>query len=347
MVLHDPSMAAAASLPIRPRLCHVSDDMPGIRRRRCGKGFTYVGPDGATITCTRLRGRIAALAVPPAWQEVWICTDPEGHIQATGIDADGRKQYRYHPDWNAWRAEVKFGQLPAFGTALPRIRRRVQRDLQADPGSPEFAVAALVLLLDRAHLRIGSRRHTATSGTFGATTLLTRHVTLGEDGTVRLRFRAKGGKRVRRTLRDKALHRVLQEIDDLPGRNLFTWMDPSGGVHPVTSGQVNDWLSETTGGVGVTAKTFRTWAGTVSALAAAVDARREGARLTVSAMTGAAAERLHNTPAICRKSYIHPEVLALTDLPAEERDALLDTPVPATPRGLLAAERRLLSFLSP
>ncbi len=338
-------VTAAAPVAARPRLSHVSDDIPGIQRRRCGKGFTYVDPDGKTVTCVETRARIEALAVPPAWRNVWICIDPAGHIQATGIDGDGRKQYRYHPDWSAWRAEVKFSQLPEFGQALPRIRRRIERDLRASPGSPEFSIAALVLLLDKAHLRVGSRRHRDVSGTYGATTLLNKHVSLGRDGTVRLAFKAKGGKRVRRTLRDRQLHRVLHEIDDLPGRNLFTWIDDEGTPREVTSGQVNDWLAEAAGGAPITAKTFRTWAGSVSALQAAAECQKAGTRLTPMIMAKAAAERLHNTPAISRKSYVHPAILELAAMEPAERERLLPLRAPAQPRGLTCDERRLLGFL--
>ncbi|MFD1912093.1 DNA topoisomerase IB [Halodurantibacterium flavum] len=354
MTLHSPRPAAAEPVRpapvspalVRPRLVHSSDDMPGIRRRRCGKGFAYTDADGKPLSCAETRARVLSLAVPPAWQDVWICADPNGHIQATGIDARGRKQYRYHPDWSEWRSGVKFSQLPEFGLALPRIRRRMERDLRAEPGSPEFAIAALILLLDRAHLRIGSRRHTTASGTYGATTLLARHVRLARDGTVRLSFRAKGGKRVQRSLRDKRLHKVLQEIDDLPGKNLFTWMDDEGGAHPVTSGQVNDWLADAAGGIDATAKTFRTWAGSVSALRAAAAMSRAGERLTVKALTEAAAERLHNTPAICRKSYIHPDILTLVELSPEDLLAILPPRAPGVPRGLASDERRLLDFLA-
>lgn len=325
----------------RPRLTHVNDHMPGITRRRRGRGFSYCTPDGTSVACAEARARIASLAIPPAWRDVWICVAADGHIQATGIDGSGRKQYLYHPDWSRWRAEVKFAQLPDFGMALPRIRRRVEKDLEAEPGTIDFSIAALIMLLDRAHLRVGSRRHTARSRTYGATTLLRQHVRLGDDGTVRLNFLAKGGKRVRRSLRDKRLHRILQSIDDLPGRNLFTWMDEAGGIHAVTSGQVNDWLADAAGVPDITAKTFRTWAGSVAALAAAAQPGRIG----VATLTKAAAERLHNTPAVCRKAYIHPQVLELAEMEEEARMALLSN-CPPTPSGLRADERRLVGLLT-
>nr|WP_222708391.1 hypothetical protein [Alkalisalibacterium limincola] len=183
----------------RPALRHVSDTEPGIRRRRRGGGFSYVAADGKPVRSAAQRERFDALGIPPAWTDVWICSDPLGHIQATGLDAAGRKQYRYHPRWSEWRAQVKYHQLLAFGKALPALRRRVRQDLEGPPGEADFSVAALVLLLDHAHLRVGSRRHTRRSGTFGATTLRARHVDVRPDGSVRLRFQAKGGKRVQRT----------------------------------------------------------------------------------------------------------------------------------------------------
>lgn len=326
-----------------PKLRHVSDTEPGIRRQRRGSGFSYLGTGGKPVRAERERERFKALGIPPAWTDVWICRDPLGHIQATGLDAAGRKQYRYHPQWSEWREQVKYHQLQAFGAALPALRRRVQRDLGGPPGESAFSIAALLLLLDHAHLRIGSRRHTRRSGTFGATTLRGRHIQLRPDGSVRLNFKGKGGKRVQRTLRDKRLHRALQQVDDLPGREFFTWVDADGGVHPVTSQQVNAYLAETVGVEGVSAKTFRTWAGSVAAVA---QARRGPPPLTILSLTTAAAERLHNTPAICRKSYIHPLVLALVQLPAEELAKRLGERAPGVPRGLDANEQRLLRLLA-
>lgn len=326
----------------RPALRHVSDTESGIRRRRRGGGFSYVAADGKPVRSAAQRERFDALGIPPAWTDVWICSDPLGHIQATGLDAAGRKQYRYHPRWSEWRAQVKYHQLLAFGKALPALRRRVRQDLEGPPGEADFSVAALVLLLDHAHLRVGSRRHTRRSGTFGATTLRARHVDVRPDGSVRLRFQAKGGKRVQRTLRDRQLHRVLQKVDDLPGREFFTWVDDEGKVRPVTSQQVNAYLAEVVGAEGVSAKTFRTWAGSVAAVA---EARRGPPPLTIKSLTRAAAERLHNTPAICRSSYIHPLVLALVDLPAKELQRRLGRRAPGAPRGLGADEQRLLRLL--
>jgi DNA topoisomerase I len=324
-------------------LRHVSDDEPGLTRCRRGRGFSYHRPDGTRVACAATRARIAGLGIPPAWNDVWICRDGDGHIQATGIDAAGRKQYRYHPDWQDWRAQVKFDQLAAFGGALPRLRRRAERDLDAPPGSQDFALAALILLLDRARLRIGSARHTQRSGTYGATTLLRRHLRIQGAGRIELRFRAKGGRPVRRRLDDRRLHRALEQIADLPGAALFTWIDAQGEPRPVSSQMVNAYLAEACGLEAVTAKTFRTWSGSVAALSAL---RRAQARATIKALCEEAAEILHNTPAICRASYIHPMLFELAELPPEERLARLGSRAPADPRGLCADERRLLRLLT-
>jgi DNA topoisomerase-1 len=336
-----PEARAEAEAEAPPHLVYVSDATPGISRRRCGRGFAYRDPDGRPVPASE-RARIAALGVPPAYERVWICPLPNGHLQATGFDARGRKQYRYHADWAGWRDAAKYGQLAAFGAALGRLRRRVERDLRAEAGDLALSLAALTLLLDRAHLRVGGASYAAENKSFGATTLLKRHLRL-EDGVVRLDYRAKGGVRVRQTLRDRRLHRILQEIGDLPGRNLFTYVTPLGEPRPVASQHVNAYVAEATGLPGVSAKTFRTWGGTLAAFGAA---RAAEGRLTVREMARASAEALANTPAISRASYIHPAVLALAGLPADERRALLDRPPPAGDPRLRADERRLIAFLA-
>jgi DNA topoisomerase-1 len=322
-------------------LIHSSDSEPGIRRRVRGRGFSYHHPDGSQVEGADLQ-RIRKLGIPPAYRDVWICTDPRGHLQATGIDARGRKQYRYHPDWQAVQSETKFNQLIAFGEALPALRRAVQRDLRHEAGDLAFTRAALVLLMDRTLIRIGDPCYTAANRTFGATTLLSRHLRV-EDGLVRLRFVAKGGKKVQISLRDKRLGRIFNDIGDLPGRHLFTYIDAAGEVRRLMSHDVNLWLAETTGAP-VTAKTFRTWGGTLAALEAALALPAEG-KLTLRTMAEAAAERLHNTPAIARKSYIHPAVLALAGCTAEDLAARLSQLDPDTTSGLRGAEALLLAFL--
>lgn len=335
-MLHSPLTLPAAGL------VHVSDREPGIRRRLHGRGFRHIGPDGAPVSPEDL-ARIRGLGIPPAYRDVWVCADPNGHLQATGIDARGRKQYRYHPDWQTQRAETKFGQLLDFGQALPALRKTVQRDLRQGAGDLAFTRAALVLLLDRTLIRIGDPFYTAENRSFGATTLLSRHLTVG-DGGVRLSFVAKGGRRVRIALRDKRLERIFNEIGDLPGRHLFTYIDEAGTVRRLMSQDVNAWLAETTGAP-VTAKTFRTWGGTLAAFETAL-ACPQGDRLTLRAMAEAAAERLHNTRAIARKSYIHPTVLGLAALTPEALAAQLERIEPRPDSGLRGSEALLLSFLA-
>jgi DNA topoisomerase-1 len=330
---------ASLSLPAAG-LVHVSDRDPGILRRAHGRGFRYIGPDGGPVSAEDMK-RIRGLGIPPAYREVWICADPQGHLQATGIDARGRKQYRYHPDWQAQRAETKFGQLVEFGHALPTLRKAVQRDLRQGAGDLAFTRAALVLLLDRTLIRIGDPVYTAENRSFGATTLLSRHLRI-EAGQVSLRFKAKGGKKVQITLRDRRLERIFNEIGDLPGRHIFTYIDADGAVRRLLSQDVNSWLSATTGAP-VTAKTFRTWGGTLAAFETALT-WPAGQRITLRALAEAAAKRLHNTPAIARKSYIHPAVLALADCPPDE---LPDRLAPADPLpGLRGPEAALLGFLT-
>jgi DNA topoisomerase-1 len=322
-------------------LIHSSDSEPGIRRRVRGRGFSYHHPDGIQLNAADLQ-RIRKLGIPPAYRDVWICTDPRGHLQATGIDARGRKQYRYHPDWQAVRSETKFNQLVTFGEALPALRRAVQRDLRHEAGDLAFTRAALVLLMDRTLIRIGDPFYTAANRTFGATTLLSRHLRV-EDGTVRLRFVAKGGKKVQISLPDKRLGRIFNDIGDLPGRHLFTYIDQAGEIRRLMSHDVNAWLAETTGAP-VTAKTFRTWGGTLAAFETALALPVEG-KLTLRAMAEAAADRLHNTPAIARKSYIHAAVLALAGSTAEELATRLSKLEPDATSGLRGAEALLLAFL--
>lgn len=335
-MMHSPISLLAATL------VHVSDRDPGILRRKQGRGFRYVSPDGSRPDAAQLQ-RIRKLAIPPAYREVWICPDPNGHLQFTGIDARGRKQYRYHPDWALARSETKFGQLTAFGQALPALRQAVQRDLRQTLGDLAFTRAALVLLMDRTLIRIGDPTYTAQNRSFGATTLLSRHLKV-EDGTMRLRFVAKGGRKVQISLRDRRLERIFDRIGDLPGKHLFTWIDEAGEVRRLMSQDVNAWLAETTG-MPVTAKTFRTWGGTLAAFETAL-ACPPGERLTLRAMAEAAAERLHNTPTIARKSYIHPAVLGLTALAPKEMEARLDSLAPLRDSGLRGSEAQLLSFLA-
>jgi len=322
-------------------LIYVSDTEPGIRRSRKGKGFCYRLPNGKLVAEPELKDRIAALGLPPAYDDVWICLQENGHLQATGYDARGRKQYRYHKDWNAFRSVEKFHQLIEFGQALPKIRRQALRDLDTGVDDIRGILAALTTLLDEAHLRVGNQAYVKENGTYGATTLLKRHIKLN-DGKIELKFRAKGGKRVQRSLKHPRLQKILEEIADLPGRQLFVWKDETGSLKPVESGRLNSYLAEISG-IAISAKTFRTWAGSLAGFGMARSAILEGRRPTVKEMAEASAEVLHNTPAISRSSYIHPRVIALAD---RDREIPEEMPEAAAPlRGLRAEENRLLDFL--
>ena len=319
-------------------LVYYPDDRPGIARRRCGRGFSYIAPDGTRIDTATERKRIEALAVPPAYEGVWISPRADGHLQATGRDARARKQYRYHPDWRAWREVTKFEGLAEFGEALPALRRRIRADLAGDAGDRDTAVAAVLALIDRLALRVGAPQTAAENGTFGATTLRPRHVAL-KGGEIRLDYTAKGGKRVKKRLKDKQLMQRLGRIHDLPGATFATWLDDDGTPRSVTSDAVNARIAEFTGESRFTAKTFRTWAGSEAALKPALSP----GPLTIKSMSEAAAERLHNTPTIARSSYVHPEVIALAEADEEARAALTaDLPDRA---GLRQAERALLRLL--
>ncbi|WYI64801.1 DNA topoisomerase IB [Thioclava sp. GXIMD4216] len=322
--------AAPEDLP--EGLCFYPDSRPGIARRRCGRGFSYTLPDGTTLARGPERARIEALGIPPAYEEVWISPRENGHLQATGLDARTRKQYRYHPLWSEARAAEKFETLTGFGHALPRIRRAVTRDLAEGPGEMSFALAAAVLLIDRLAMRVGNAAYTQANGSYGALTLRRRQMRLCEDG-LRLSYTAKGGKKIRRRLTDRKLLKVLDQARDLPGAELITWIDEDGAPRALGSDQLNAYLSDLGQG-NFTAKTFRTWSGSLAAFEAA-----EAGGRTIKALSGAAAARLNNTPTVARNSYIHPKVIAL----AEARR--LPDLEPVKLRGLSAAEARLLALL--
>jgi DNA topoisomerase-1 len=320
-------------------LVYVSDTEPGIRRRRKGKGFSYTLPDGKTLADDIQRARIRALGLPPAYDNVWICIDENGHLQATGFDVRGRKQYRYHKDWQSFRSTGKFHQLIEFGNALPKIRRTVLRHLDTGAEDVNGVLAALTILLDEAHLRVGNQAYVKENDTYGATTLLKRHLKM-VDGRIELKFRAKGGKRVQRSLKHPRLQKILEEIADLPGRQLFVWKDETGALRPIDSGRLNAYLAEISG-IAISAKTFRTWAGSLAAFGAARSAVSEGRRPSVKEMSEAAADALHNTPAISRSSYIHPAIIALS-----AKDETLEEGGSEPLRGLRADENRMLDFLT-
>ncbi len=292
-------------------LRYSSDDRAGIRRRRAGRGFTYLDAEGRRVTDPATLARIRALAIPPAWTDVWICPSPIGHVQATGRDARGRKQHRYHARWHEKRDESKFDRMIAFAGALGQIRERCDADL-AKPGLPrEKVLATVVRLLELTLIRVGNDEYARLNRSFGLTTLRDRHARIS-GSRVRFRFRGKGGREHEVGVRDRRLATVIRRCQELPGQELFQYVDEDGEVRDVTSDDVNDYLREIAGG-DFTAKDFRTWAGTVlayRALRALQPADTPtAARKNVVAAIRETAGRLGNTPAVARRSYVHPAVL--------------------------------------
>jgi DNA topoisomerase-1 len=373
----DDPQAVAADPVLSARLAglrHVTDDRPGMRRRRRGKGFSYLDPAGQPLRDPRERRRIEALAVPPAWTAVWICPQANGHLQATGRDARGRKQYRYHPGWRAVRDETKFGRMLAFGEALPRLRARLDSDL-ARTGLPrEKVLAAVVKLLETTLIRVGNEEYARENESFGLTTMRSRHVDIA-GATLRFRFRGKSGREHEVAISDRRLARVVRACRELPGYELFQYVDESGERQAVDSADVNEYLRDVTGEA-FTAKDFRTWGGTVLALAAlrnsgavrpgaregeAVEAgeeveegdegeeapgppppgahgEREAKRTIVEAVKRVA-DQLGNRPAICRKYYVHPAVIAAF------LDGRLEADADGAPGCLLELEALTLAML--
>jgi DNA topoisomerase I len=310
-------------------LRYANDDDPGITRRRRGKGFSYLDPHGRPIRDEQELDRIRSLAIPPAWTDVWICPSPRGHIQATGRDARGRKQYRYHPIWRQVRDESKYERTIAFGKALPRLRRQVERDLSRRRGLDRKKVlAAMVRLLDATLLRVGNEEYARQNRTYGLTTLRDQHGKV-RGNQVRFSFRGKSGKRQEVTLRDPRLARIVRRCQDLPGQRLFQYIDDEGNAQPIDSDDINEYLRSATGAE-FSARDFRTWAGTVLAfrclraagsrvddvVEATVKAAEAGGRsrsTPVTSAVGEVARWLGNTPAVCRSAYIHPEVIRAYD----------------------------------
>jgi DNA topoisomerase-1 len=295
----------------RAGLHYVTDGSPGIRRRRSGGGWTYIDPDGRIVDDPATLDRIRALAIPPAYTDVWICPDPLGHLQATGFDSRHRKQYRYHPKYREVRDETKFSRMLAFSEALPRIRRRVDADL-ARPGLPRARVlAAAVRILESTGIRIGNEEYARVNHSFGLTTLRDEHVEV-EGATMRFQFRGKHGKLYRCHVTDRRLARIVHRCQSLPGEELFKYVDDAGKLQAIASHDVNGYLREISG-QHFTAKDFRTWAGTILAVEELremdVPSTERGIKAAIVRAIDRVAERLNNTRAVCRKYYVHPAVL--------------------------------------
>jgi DNA topoisomerase I len=292
-------------------LHYVTDRRPGIRRERDGDDFRYIAADGRRIDDPKELARIKALAIPPAWTDVWICPDPRGHIQATARDAKGRKQYRYHPRWRAVRDENKFDRLLAFGRALPAIRERTERDLALRGIPKEKVLATVVQLLEVTRIRVGNAEYARQNQHFGLTTMQQKHVRV--DGTkLQFHFVGKSGKEHTVGVRNRRLAQIVKRCQDLPGHELFQYVDEQGERHSIESADVNAYLQEISGQA-FTAKDFRTWAGTVLAARAlqefeAVDSEAQAKKNVLRAIESVA-ERLGNTPTICRQCYVHPGIV--------------------------------------
>jgi DNA topoisomerase I len=325
-------------------LRYVSDRDAGFTRRRRGRGFQYIDADGGPVSSEQVK-RIESLAIPPAWTDVWICRSPNGHLQATGRDARGRKQYRYHPRWREVRDETKYGHTLAFAKALPRIRRRVAKDMSRRALSRERVIATVVHLLDTTNIRVGNDEYARENGSFGLTTMRDRHVEV-KGSRITFRFRGKSGKLHDVELTDPRAARVMKRCEELPGQELFQYVDDDGEVVDIDSDDVNGYLQEVSGG-DFTAKDFRTWSGTVLAAWALLelgefDSATHAKRQVVAAVASVSAE-LGNTPAVCRRCYVHPDVLD-AHLNGTLHDVLGKTTARA---GLTPQEAAVLALLTP
>ncbi|HET9943725.1 MAG TPA: DNA topoisomerase IB, partial [Terriglobia bacterium] len=323
-------------------LTYVSDAAPGFRRIGTKKVFRYLDTKGHVIRNATTLARIQRLAIPPAWTDVWICPTAEGHLQASGRDARGRKQYRYHPQWRETRDETKYHRMVAFGRALPKLRRRVARDLKEKQLTRNKVLATIVRLLETTFIRVGNKEYTKQNDSYGLTTLRNRHVSV-RGSQVQFYFRGKSGVKHTIDIENARLAKIVRQLRDLPGYELFQYYDDSGALHAVGSSDVNQYVREATG-EDFTAKDFRTWAGTILA-AEALERSSEfssakQAQKNVKAAIADVADRLGNTVGVCRKSYVHPLVL----------DAYVEGAFPGketatAPRGLTARESVVLALL--
>jgi DNA topoisomerase-1 len=340
----DPKESAQAA-----GLRYVTDAKPGIRRVRCGKGFRYTVAGGATIHDEDTLRRIKSLVIPPAWTGVWICSIPNGHLQATGRDARGRKQSRYHPRWREVRDETKYERMVQFAQALPIIRDRVKQDLALPGLSRHKVLATIVSLMEQTHIRVGNQEYAKENGSYGLTTLHNKHV---EVKGSRVTFSFQGKSRVHHTvsLEDRRLARIIKQCEDLPGYELFQYVDENGERHAIDSSDVNEYLREITG-QHFTAKDFRTWAGSVLACdmlrgMGAFESAAQAKKNVVAAIKSVAA-KLGNTPSVCRKCYVHPAVLEayLGGISVEEAKAELAEQIEDHAGALRKEERVLLRLL--
>ena len=320
-------------------LNYVDDSQPGITRKKMRIGWGYYLPDGTRITDREEIERLNKVGLPPGYERCWFCPDPDGHLQGIGYDAKGRKQYRYHPDFRAEQEHRKYERLAAFGRALPRLRKKVEQDIAGKSTRYETVLAALVRLIETTHIRVGNEAYAKENKSFGATTLRNRHAKVAR-GELKISYAGKHGIKRTVTVSDRNLARIVKRTQDLPGQNLFEFIGDDGVVHPVTSTHVNDYIKSAMGD-DFTAKDFRTWGASAIAFEEIVRRLESASRIKLKSVIEPVAEALGNTPAISRKSYVHPALIeALADA-----GAIGGRKLPRTSKYLSAYERGLIEFL--
>src|SRR4051812_27958156 len=320
-------------------LRYTDDSQPGITRKRRGRYWQYFHPDGSRVTGRDEIDRLNGIGMPPAYERCWFCPDADGHIQAVGYDAKGRKQYRYHPDFRARQEARKYERLAAFGWALPKLRKTVEEDLKGKPTAPETVLAAVVRLIDETRMRVGNEEYAKENKSFGATTLRNRHARV-ERGRLKITYAGKHGIKRTVTVTDRNLVRIARRTQDLPGQHLFEYVNEDGDVCPVTSGDVNAYIKAAMG-EDFTAKDFRTWGASTIAFEAMLDKLAEHGTVKLKSVIEPVAEALGNTPAISRNSYVHPALIEA----AKDAGAIGERTLPRATKYLSSAERGLIEFL--
>jgi DNA topoisomerase-1 len=322
-------------------MLHYVDDsqIAGITRRKRGRYWMYFDAEGSRITDRDEIDRLNAVGMPPAYERCWFCPRPDGHIQAVGFDARGRKQYRYHPDFRAQQETAKYERLARFGRCLPKLRKKVEADLNGKPTAEDTVLAAVVRLIDETRMRVGSEEYAKENKSFGATTLRNRHAKV-ERGKLKITYTGKHGIKRSVTISDRNLVRIARRTQDLPGQHLFEYVDEEGMVRPVTSSEVNRYIKDAMG-EDFTAKDFRTWGASTIAFEEMVKRFDESGKVRLKAVMEPVAEALGNTPAISRKSYVHPALIEA----AKDAGAIGDRKLPRAGKWLNSAERGLIEFL--
>ena len=320
-------------------ICYVDDSRPGITRKKRGRYWMYFDPEGNRITDRDEIDRLNAVGMPPAYERCWFCPDPDGHIQAVGWDARGRKQYRYHPTFRERQETAKYERLAAFGKALPKLRKKVEEDLKGKPTAHDTVLAAVVRLIDETRMRVGNEEYAKENKSFGATTLRNRHAKV-ERGRLKITYTGKHGIKRTVTIADRNLARIARRTQDLPGQNLFEYCDEDGTVRPVTSSDVNAYIKSAMGD-DFTAKDFRTWGASVIAFDELGKCFAKTGKVRLKSVIEPVAEALGNTPAISRKSYVHPALIEA----AKDAGAIGERKLPRATKYLSSAERGMIDYL--